>query len=83
MRAALPDKALVLTYEEAFALLEMCTFTLAAESPIHLRVLNRVGSLCREILTAPSVNETEFVEDRLSCPVSSQVCERLTIACLY
>jgi hypothetical protein len=77
------EKMLSLTQEEAFALLEMCTLTLAIESPTHLRVLSRLGSLCRELLTAPRRMEESLPEERLSpCP-SQGPGERLTIACLY
>lgn len=52
-------KVLPLTEEDAFALLEMCTLTLAAESPSHLRVLAELSTLCREWLTPLPANNGE------------------------
>lgn len=52
-------KRLTLTEEEAFALLDMCTLTLASERPSHLRVLAQLGGLCREWLAKPSAGHQE------------------------
>ena len=83
MPAPLPEKAISLTQEEAFALLEMCTLTLAAESPAQLQVLSRLGNLCREMLTMPPNNEKVPGEGSPSMTLYPHSREWLTIACLY
>ncbi len=46
---ALPlQRALMLTEEEALALLEMCALTLAPDRQVHRSVVDRVGGLCRQ-----------------------------------
>lgn len=77
------EKALSLTQEEAFALLEMCTLTLANESPVHLMVLSRLGSLCREMLSPDSEKEEPLPDIRLSLPMSRCSQESPTVACLF
>jgi hypothetical protein len=83
MPAALPEKVISLTQEEAFALLEMCTLTLAAESPAQLQVLSRLGNLCREMLVMPPNNQTVSGEASPPIALCAHPREWLTIACLY
>jgi len=83
LSTAISERMLSLTPEEAFALLEMCTLTLAQESPAHLQVLARLGSLYRELLTNPPIKEESPLDDLPSPLPSGNPGERLTIACLY
>ena len=79
----LSQKELSLTQEEAFALLEMCTLTLASEGPAHLCVLSRLGSLCREMLTLPPGSEKVVGQEHPPYTLCSHSQDGLTIACLY
>jgi hypothetical protein len=77
------EKVLSLTPEEAFALLEMCTLTLAEERPIHLQVLSRLGILYRELLTDPLTKEELPLDHFQRLSPSNSPGERLTISCLF
>lgn len=77
------EKTLSLTQEEAFALLEMCTLTLATESPTHLQLIARVGALCREMLAAPPANEQALSDNHARRSSAYRYREPLTIACLF
>ena len=81
--AILSESTLSLSPEEVFALLEMCTLTLVAEGPNHLRVLNRLTNLYRDMIRQEARGHEMSSEDR--APVSSQCrpAEGLTVACLY
>jgi hypothetical protein len=80
--APVSEKTLSLSQEEAFALLEMCTLTLAKDGPNHLRVLCRLSNLCREMLTPAAPDEPIAIEPRAPILSSSPSGGLLTIACL-
>jgi hypothetical protein len=81
--ATVPEKTLSLSQEEAFALLEMCTLTLATDGPNHLQVLCRLSNLCREMLTPAASDEQIMNEGRAPLLSGSHSGGLLTIACLY
>ena len=76
------ETVLSLTREEAFALLEMCAFTTATEHPTHLRVLDRLGRLCRELLSVSPESEQSLIEEYVLFPSPGRSREQLTVACL-
>lgn len=58
-----PQSVIALSQEEVFALLEMCTLTLAEEKPSHAHILSRLGGLYRGLADQPTLRTIPLVRD--------------------